>query len=462
MRQMRRGKIGRVTGIRVGRGGAVGGARMWVLSAGGQDDAASTYFMQRWRRFHRYVAPPVEKTILNGVIDTYALWRSQLPPDGPNFAVVTVAALRAGGAAASQAASGSNSVGPAGLTMGATVLVNCGLANLQLGGAAGASALLAPLELAAQPPYKLVKKKMARFGMWFKGLLGGGPSLNTRLAVSISTVNADESILPRGMQVTRLQVGGLDAIVVETLPLDPTTGERNPKWFGAAPELTAQETAAVTLTGKVSRGVDPVDEAQLIQVVAAAAEAIDALPIATLVAEEDLPPEGVDTTTINLDMPTAMPMAFAVELPEGAAPLSTLLVQPPNGAAPMMVQVPPAAEEMGAAAGGAASPSAPPARALMPTRSTRQMIVHMPDSETGVPTTEMKPLLLDTTEDGKIDTVGIDSTKDGQVDKYCAAVLIDTIGDGAFDSVALDSTGDGQYDMVLALSADGEEGKREH
>ena len=41
--------------------------------------------------------------------------------------------------------------------------------------------------------------------------------------------------------------------------------------------------------------------------------------------------------------PTAPPMAFAVFIPEGTAPMSMMLVQPPSGATPMMVQVPPPA-----------------------------------------------------------------------------------------------------------------------
>ena len=60
-RQMRRGRVGGITVRQMT-------AREWVLNAGGADDNASTYFCHLWRRVHRYVAPAVEKTIMEGVV----------------------------------------------------------------------------------------------------------------------------------------------------------------------------------------------------------------------------------------------------------------------------------------------------------------------------------------------------------------------------------------------------------
>ena len=57
--------------------------------------------------------------------------------------------------------------------------------------------------------------------------------------------------------------------------------------------------------------------------------------------------------------------------------------------------------------------------------------------------------MVDTTGDGKVDTMAFDTTNDGRIDAY----LIDTTGDGNKNALGFDTTGDGHIDMV-------DEGKR--
>ena len=445
---MRRGRVGNIT-IRVT---ASQSPRSWVLSAGGSDDNSSTYFCHLWRRAHRYVAPAVEKTIMTGSIDTWALWRSQLPPDSPNFAVISVSSLLQPGTAAG-------------------VLRACGMAALQLqGGAHGvgvlADNLMAPLELAA--------RSTGACGCF-------GPSRNARVGAAVARINGDESLLPPGMMVYNVNIGAVDAVVVEVLCVDLATGAHNPKWFGEAPAaLTAGELHAIRLIGQAGRG-QQVDVGALGAAVGAAAREIDQLPMATLVAADE-PAEsayaaGVGGAAVvpgGVGAANALPMPFAVAVPAGTAPMSMMLVQPPSGANPFMVQVPPPlaadpawanqnqegwdcpactlwneANDFACDACGSVRPSAPE----FVSRQVQTMMVHPATAETGVPTTVLQPLLLDTAGDGKIDTVGLDTTQDGQLDTYFPAVLVDTNGDGMFDAVAFDHSGDGEQ-QVFPLPAD--------
>jgi len=59
--------------------------------AGGIDNVGRNIFMLQWRRAHSYTAPVPAG---NGrQIETYEAWRSQLPPDGPNFCCFPIEAL---------------------------------------------------------------------------------------------------------------------------------------------------------------------------------------------------------------------------------------------------------------------------------------------------------------------------------------------------------------------------------
>lgn len=54
---------------------------------------------------------------------------------------------------------------------------------------------------------------------------------------------------------------------------------------------------------------------------------------------------------------------------------------------------------------------------------------------------------LDTTGDGKVDTVAIDNSGDGRPDE----LILDTTGDGKADTKFVDTTGDGIVDTVVDL-----------
>ncbi len=54
---------------------------------------------------------------------------------------------------------------------------------------------------------------------------------------------------------------------------------------------------------------------------------------------------------------------------------------------------------------------------------------------------------LDTTGDGKIDTILMDTSNDGEVD----TILLDTNSDGSFDTMLADTTGDGKMDSMVSV-----------
>ena len=120
----------------------------------------------------------------------------------------------------------------------------------------------------------------------------------------------------------------------------------------------------------------------------------------------------------------------AQQIPSPDASVLAGLVQPPPPAAGGVGGI---GAHMGAGAppppAGAAGACAPPAR-------------------TGARRSSM-PVPLDTTGDGRADSVGVDADGDGKVDTIHAAVPIDTTGDGFFDSLGFDSTGDGRVDATV-------------
>ena len=54
---------------------------------------------------------------------------------------------------------------------------------------------------------------------------------------------------------------------------------------------------------------------------------------------------------------------------------------------------------------------------------------------------------LDTTGDGRVDTILMDTRNDGEVD----TILLDTNSDGSFDTVLADTTGDGKMDSMISV-----------
>ena len=55
---------------------------------------------------------------------------------------------------------------------------------------------------------------------------------------------------------------------------------------------------------------------------------------------------------------------------------------------------------------------------------------------------------IDTTGDGKIDTLLVDTTGDGKLDTQAKAKEVDSTGDGRLDTLLIDATGDGEFDTV--------------
>eukprot|EP00756_Hemistasia_phaeocysticola_P002941 Hpha_TRINITY_DN11970_c0_g1::TRINITY_DN11970_c0_g1_i2::g.20732::m.20732 len=61
--------------------------------------------------------------------------------------------------------------------------------------------------------------------------------------------------------------------------------------------------------------------------------------------------------------------------------------------------------------------------------------------------------VVDTTGDGRADTLLMDTTGDGKHDTVLAAQVVDTTGDTVGDTVLVDINGDGKYDLAMPLGA---------
>ena len=82
------------------RGDAAVSPQKWVRTCGGGDFSSANLFFQLWRRSHSYTAP----AIAAAAEDSYLLWRSQMPPDGPNFVAVNLGPAESGPGRCRQAA----------------------------------------------------------------------------------------------------------------------------------------------------------------------------------------------------------------------------------------------------------------------------------------------------------------------------------------------------------------------
>ena len=97
---------------------------------------------------------------------------------------------------------------------------------------------------------------------------------------------------------------------------------------------------------------------------------------------------------------------------------------------------------------------APPASpALVAAAGGKKMQVRSPSSRPAA-----APVTLDTSGDGRVDTVAYDTTGDGRHDTLvplpkpgAAPVSMDTSGDGRIDTVAYDTSGDGRHDTLVPL-----------
>ena len=59
---------------------------------------------------------------------------------------------------------------------------------------------------------------------------------------------------------------------------------------------------------------------------------------------------------------------------------------------------------------------------------------------------------IDTTGDGKLDSIAVDTSGDGAADKLVKIqTMMDTTGDGIVDKVGVDTTGDGKVDKVVKI-----------
>ncbi len=355
-------------------------ARLWTVSAGGGDTSSTNFFVQRWRRIHKY-DPPSLPTSRN--YNPYELARSQLPPDYPNFVVLSLNALTAQRGTLCLERSGMAGQNGCGITsQDASLLVS------DLEQAAIQAASLSP-EILAQIFRRMRKKK-------------------SKAEIMEDAVLEANLRAPAGIQLTYLELPGLRAIVIEVVPVLPNLNP-NPKWWGHQPLLTAQETQAAAFHLAIAHNLES-DDAQFASILQATAAELDTFPLADVVPTLDTRHERTP---------------FAVQVPENTPEGGALLVQPPSPSAPpFAVQVPP---------GG---------------RPGQTIFIYPPTAETGVPTTA---ILLDTDEDGKVDTLGVHTLGQDRPDRFSNAILLDTNGDGVLDSVQYDSTADGVPNAVAKI-----------
>jgi len=397
------------------------------------------YIVASSSRRNCYTAP------MNDMADpsSEAFWRTQLPPDGPNFVV-----LRRCGADAQQSKG---------------LLINTGMNTkigsgqvdkmLQMLGSAVTS-IAAPLPTiccvcCTQPPAQHVVDAFEQ------QQLG---------AVSAAVTEINRSVLPRGITATVLFFGTLKSILIEATP-------GSPNWTGAAPPISAEELKLADLQSKVLHG-DAVDNESLETAFADAVKQID----------EDNEKKQA---------------AYLAANPQSAAYFQLLSMM--EGGQPQVVSTQPAMMSLGVAGVGAAGAaagqkagmlaamSAPPAYtnpyaedatpddpfAMHPFLTSvpeqggrpqlnlgmnnfgpqKSMIVQAPTGtmmsvaipEGAVPGDqviilpplggEMVMCVLASTVNAEDQTsIGIDTNGDGQADLFRKAVLIDTDGDGVFDT----------------------------
>jgi hypothetical protein len=474
----------------------------WVRTCGGGDFASANLFFQLWRRTHSYTAPAV-----GAVQDSAALWRSQMPPDGPNFVAVGVDLLKqsADDAAMLLQQSGiASKLGPIAAvreqmaSARARVMavpapsfceLLCGGPDAYLARLDGAldftvDALSAASAPAGGPTFGVTVPADAMPGALLTVQQPDGQVVQVAVpavcapgaTLSVPTRPfASAGAVALHVMVYHVSILEHDWIVFETPPVLPVSGSApseglvtpNPLWTGTAPALQPAEFTAVAhfydqsrcVAGPAGVAVSAsgrvADYSRTLAIAQAAANALDAIPEATLWVPDvpSAPPimqqqqqqqyamagggavGGIVAGGGGLQMGPVVAAAvvvdrnapFGVIVPPNGKPGDSIVVQSPTGCV-FSVELPPGA-----------TPGA-------------QLLVQMPDAFDGVPGTRLVGA-LDTDGDGMQDTVGLDTNGDGQVDTYRSCVLLDTNGDGVFDSMSFDSTGDGMRDQVVKTSS---------
>ena len=484
---MRFGARRRIGRSRFGRGGATfhvsfGGGnsgaaatntlvispQKWVRTCGGGDFASANLFMQLWRRTHSYVAPAV-----GGLGDSAALWRSQLPPDGPNFCAISIDLVK------SNAESALTLLRQAGIAtkLGPSLVQQMNMLRTSITSVpqpsfcellCGSDGYLTRLDNALDMKVDelsatSVPTQAAVFSVTVPADAAPGSILTVQqpdgqvvqVIVPPNATSGTNFQVPSrpfavqgavGLNITiyHLSLMEFDWVVFQIPPVLPVSGDGgatvtavNPLWTGPQPLLKPEELRAIAHFYDISRCVSGPSAisasgaqqsfAETLAIAKAAASALDAVPEAELWSP-DVP--ATPAPNIGLEMAQAVPVnpnaPFGVIVPAGGKPGDSIVVQSPNGCM-FSVELPP-----GAVPGG-------------------QIIVQMPDAVYGQAATSL--VRVDTNGDGNADTIGIDTNGDGQVDTYRACVLLDTNGDGIFDSMSFDSTGDGVQDKIVPTNS---------
>ena len=452
-------------------------AHDFSLFAGGDNDfVGRNLFMLQWRRAHSYIAPPI-----GDAPSGHDFWRSQLPPDGPNFVAINA-----------------NQLGFSGHLDATVATLTACCMTPKLGGRDAVMNLLQPLHvamsvipnttcccglLAGGPDYLQRHATLVQWltnvnsGLTFNAVLPpntppgsllivqqpDGQTLQIQLPMvyrenQLRVLNGKTTIsvpmlpatTPNGTNLPHNCVAHLlsleedvQFLILETPPvLCPGAGQPlhyNPLWSGQPPNLTPPEQQFIGNNYARARNITqqgvlvahPNFQAELRGV----GQVLDQLPPTSMWMTAAAPNNGAAHGNGNgngngLEMATAVPVvappandSFQVIIPPNAGQGDSIVVQAPSGCT-FSVELPPGAE---------------PGTALM---------VSMPNAWEGEPTTRLVSA-IDMDDDGLADVVGLDTTGDGQHDTYRQCVLVDTNGDGVLDSMSFDSTGDGQHDTIV-------------
>ena len=447
--------------------------RAFSMHAGGSDFVGRNLFLLQWRRAHSYIAPAIAGAPPGG----YDFWRSQLPPNGPNFCCFSVAELGQEGSLASML----------------NVMQACSM-TLKMGGSTRVSEFLQPLHnsMASIPRLSFCcglittlnfPQREALLNQWLTNVNNGltfsivippnsmpgslltiqqpdGQAVQIQVPVgappgstiivpavpppsnNVGTVENTNNHLPHNCIVHVLHLEyDTKFLIFETPPVVcPGAGQAirfNPLWSGRPPNLSPAEQTFIASNygrtrGLLQQGMTGSDS-NFVAEMMAVGQALDNLPPATMWMTA-----GGNNGNVNVNVNSNVEMVgvataatenapFQVIVPPNAGQGDSIVVQSPSGCI-FSVELP---------------PGAMPGTALM---------VSMPNAWDGEPTTQLVSA-IDMDGDGIADVVGLDTTGDGQHDTYRKCVLVDTNGDGMLDSMAFDSTGDGMHDTVVQRSS---------
>jgi len=449
--------------------------------AGGNNFVGRNLFLLQWRRVHSYVAPP-PPGYAGSRPSGHDFWRSQLPPNGPNFCAFNTSQLGQPGnlefmvntlnaCCMTTKLGGLNTVTNMlqtlhnQLTSVPLQVCCCGLITMKNYVQLNATLTQWLLNLNTGLTFNVVVPPNTPPGSQLSVQQPDGQTVQIQLPLNVVSGQTVQMLalpalpsattsftLPHNCVAHLLDFEENKFLIFETPPvICPGSGQaiqNNPLWSGTSPTLSLPELQFVSnnyarTRGLNGQGITSCNTPNFLQELLQAGQVLDSLPPASMwrtglegivgngyINNGGGQQIGIEIATNGAtgisNVATLPPTtgSFQVIVPPNAGQGDSIVVQSPSGCI-FSVELPPGAE---------------PGSALM---------VAMPDAWNGEPATQLVSA-IDMDGDGIADVVGLDTNGDGKHDTYRKCVLVDTNGDGLFDSMAFDSTGDGNNDKVVA------------